>query len=91
MTPNKHINPIEPWMSSGILSSKKRKNALAKISLKNPTPVTVADYKTYRNLYSRVIKNAQKLYFERQLEANQKNLRKHGKFFSIPLTKKKKK
>ena len=76
ITPNKFVNPIQPWMSSGILISKKRKNALAKASLKNPTLGNVADFKSYRNLYNRVIKNAKKLYFERQLEANQKNLRK---------------
>ena len=54
----------------------KRKHFLAKISLKNPNRDAVAEFKTYRNLYNRVIKTAKKLYFKKQLEINKKNLRK---------------
>ena len=73
---NKLFNPIEPWMSSGILISKKRKTFLAKTSLKNPSMAAVTEFKTYRNLYNRVIKSAKKLHFKKQLESNKKNLRK---------------
>ena len=73
---NKSINPIEPWMSSGILTSRKRKNLLSKISLKSPTPANILSFKNYRNLYNQIIRTAKKLYYEKQLTINQKNLRK---------------
>ena len=44
--------------------------------MKNPNRDAVAEFKTYRNLYNRVIKTAKKLYFKKQLEINKKNLRK---------------
>ena len=44
--------------------------------MKNPNRDAVAEFKTCRNLYNRVIKTAKKLYFKKQLEINKKNLRK---------------
>ena len=73
---NKSLNPREPWMSNGILISRKRKNQLSNTCIKTPTPFNRTEFKKYRNLYKSVIRNAKKLYFEKQLLANQKNLRK---------------
>ena len=73
---NKLLNPREPWMSNGILISRKRKNQLSNTCIKTPTPFNRTEFKKYRNLYNSVIRNAKKLYFEKQLLANQKNLRK---------------
>ena len=70
------INPIEPWMSRGILTTRKQKNHLSYTCLKNPTFANVSSFKKFRNLYNQVIRNAKKLYFEKQLQNNQKNLRK---------------
>ena len=47
----------------------------------------VTEFKTYRNLYNRVIKSAKKLHFKKQLESNKKTLGKPGKFCSLPLIK----
>ena len=46
---NKSLNPREPWMSVGILISRKRKNYLSNISLKTPTTFNCAEFKKYRN------------------------------------------
>ena len=42
---NRSINPSEPWMSSGILISRKRKQFLSKTSLKNPTAANIDQFK----------------------------------------------
>ena len=73
---NKSVNPSEPWMSHGVLISRKRKNKLCNISLKKPNAENKQNFKTYRNLYNQVIRTAKKLHFERELSENQKNLRK---------------
>ena len=73
---NKSKTPIEPWMSRGILTSRKRKISLLKNSLKNPSAENVAEFKNFRNIYNQVIKNAKKQFIQKQLLLNQKNLRK---------------
>ena len=72
----KSLNPIEPWMSRGILISRRQKNLLSHTSIKNPTFENKTAFKKFRNLYNQVIRLAKKLHFERLLEINQKNLRK---------------
>ena len=77
-------------MSFGILTSRKQKNLLSKIRLKNLSHANISTFKTNRNLYNQVIKTAKKLYYEKQLTINKKNYVKPGKF-SFPLSIKKKK
>ena len=77
-------------MSSGILTSRKQKNLLSKNSLKNPSHATISCFKTYRNLYNQVIKTAKKLYYEKQLTINQKNLRKTWQILFSSIHKEKK-
>ena len=73
---NKSVNPSEPWMSHGVLISRKQKNLLHNLFLKKPSLENKLNFKNYRNLYNQVIRTAKKLHFERQLAENQKNLRK---------------
>ena len=87
----KSLNPLEPWMMRGILISRKRKNELCNLSLKNPSPTSITQFKNFRNLYNTVIRNAKKLYFQRQLEENQKNLRKTWQILFSAINKKLKK
>ena len=89
---NKSVNPIEPWMSRGVLISRKQKNLLYKLSLNNPSLENKTKFKTFRNLYNQVIRTAKKLHFEKQLAENQKNLRKTWQilFSTINKTSKKK-
>ena len=87
----KSLNPLEPWMTRGILISRKRKNELCNLSLKNPSPTSITQFKNFRNLYNTVIRNAKKLYFQRQLEENQKNLRKTWQILFSAINKKTKK
>ena len=75
-TINRSNNPLEPWMSHGILTSRKHKNELSKICLKVPSTLNIVKFKKFRTLYNFVIRNAKKLYYEKQLFENQKNLRK---------------
>ena len=87
----KSLNPLEPWMMRGILISRKRKNELCNLSLKNPSPTSITQFKNFRNLYNTVIRNAKKLYFQRQLEENQKNLHKTWQILFSAINKKLKK
>ena len=63
-------------MSTGILTSRRRKNYLYSLYLKKPCPLTRDMFTKFRNIYNTVIRTAKKLYFQTQIEANSKNLRK---------------
>ena len=63
-------------MSTGILTSRRRKNYLYSLYLKKPCPLTRDTFTKFRNIYNTVIRTAKKLYFQTQIEANSKNLRK---------------
>ena len=73
---NCNLHKIEPWMSTGILTSRRRKNYLYSLYLKKPSFLTRDTFTKFRNTYNTVIRTAKKLYFQTQIEANSKNLRK---------------
>ena len=64
---NRSINPLEPWMSGGILISTKCEQLLAKTSLKNLAAANISQFKRYRNLYNLVTKTAKKFYYEKKI------------------------
>ena len=49
---------------------------MCKESVKNPCPQLINEFKTFRNLYNKIIKTAKKLYFESELIKHQSNLKK---------------
>ena len=55
---NRNFNSIEPWMTSGILTSRRQKNTLFKTSLRNPSAINKTIYKNYRNSYNHIIRHA---------------------------------
>jgi len=77
---NKNFHAIEPWMSKGLLISRKRKLELASISPRIPSGENKNIFKTFRNLFNRTLRAAKKLYFVKQLQKNFKISRKPGKF-----------
>jgi hypothetical protein len=73
---NKNFHSIEPWMSKGLLTSRKRKLELASISARIPTDFNKNAYRTFRNLFNKTLRAAKKLHYEKQLQKNFRNLKK---------------
>ena len=63
-------------MTRGLLISRTTKITLGKMASKNPSPANMDKFKKYRNLYNSTIKAGKKIYFARELKANQLNLKK---------------
>jgi hypothetical protein len=63
-------------MTTQLLISRLKKLELAKKFSIDPSLVNSAQYKTYQNMYNHLIRDARKLYFERELSSNISNLRK---------------
>ncbi len=68
---NKNTNPIHPWVTPGLLISRRSKTTLHTISIKEPTQYNISKYKTYRNLYNSTIRNSKRLYFQQKLLKSQ--------------------
>jgi hypothetical protein len=63
-------------MTPGLLTSRNKKNTLHRVSLNNPTVLNLTNYKTYRNLYNKILRASKKLYFTSNLKQNIKNPKK---------------
>ncbi|MBM3937968.1 MAG: hypothetical protein FJ333_04840 [Sphingomonadales bacterium] len=73
---NKNLVCIHPWFSRGLLTSRKNKNILFKNTKKFPFEPHISNYKNYRNLYNRILRESKKLYFEKELKTHQSDSRK---------------
>ena len=73
---NKRYHNLEPWMTSGILKSRRTKLFLNNLSIRKPTHINREKFKQYRNLYNSVIRTAKKLYFNNKITEYKNNLQK---------------
>ena len=68
---SKQFIPQQPFMTQGLLKCRANKENLSRESKANPTPFIISKYKKYRNIYSKCLRTAQKLFTRRQIsEAN---------------------
>ncbi len=76
----KKLNPkydkIEPWMTWGLLTSRKTKIKLNQIFSRKPTLKNRENFTKYRNLYNKLIREAKKLYFHQKLAEQLGNAKK---------------
>lgn len=63
-----------PWITTGMLTSIKRKNKLFKSYLTAPTDVNKATYKHYRNKLNHIIRFSKRLYFYDKFKNNRNNI-----------------
>jgi hypothetical protein len=73
---NKNFFAINPWMTKGLLISRRTKNKLCTASVKNPTPANISHFRNYKKIYSALIKTSKKLYFQRSLAKFQSDAKK---------------
>jgi hypothetical protein len=64
------------FLTPELLESRKTKLSLYKLSLSNPTPENLANYKAHRNLYNTAVRQAKALYYENSFANFSKNPRK---------------
>ena len=64
---NKDFIPKQPFMTTGLLRSRKIKENLARVARANPTPHSINTYKNYRNVYNKTVRTQQKVFTRSQL------------------------
>lgn len=55
--------PLNPWMTKGLLISRRKKELLYRKQLRSPLPESIASYKSFNNLYNRLCRAAKKQYY----------------------------
>ena len=63
-------------MTHGILTSRLQKIVLCKKSISHPFEPNLTIYKSYRNLYNKIIRASKKLYFQNELSKYQSDMKK---------------
>jgi Reverse transcriptase (RNA-dependent DNA polymerase) len=84
---NRNFQKIEPWMTAGILNSRRTKLSLEKGHFSNPSADSLDRYKRFRNLYNKTVKLAKKMYFERELKEHQSDAKKSWSLIKTALRK----
>ena len=73
---NKNYHRIDPWITMGILTSRRQKYHLRDIYLKSPNNHNKVVFRNFKNLYNRVVRNSKKMYYEKQFDDNKNNIKK---------------
>ena len=68
-------NTDKPWISDSILMFTKRKNRYHRDSLKKRSLHSISTYKLYKSKLNKVIKAAQKLYYQHKFENIKNNMK----------------
>ena len=79
------------WITDGIKRAMKHRNNLYQIQLVNSTPINVNNWKKYRNMLNKIIKNAQKEYYKNLIKQHSNNCIGLWKTLGSIISKKKKK
>jgi len=69
---NKNMHKVNNFMTAGLLTSRGTKIALHKQCLVNPTPLSLNNYKQFRNLYNRTLRAAKILHIKNKLNDSKK-------------------
>ena len=75
---NKNLHPKQPFLTKGLLISRKNKLELHKLSIVSPSDINLKKYKRYRNIYASLLRKSKQMYYEKTLKANKKTLKKLG-------------
>ena len=67
-------------MTTGLLISRSNKLKLHKIALTDNAPYNWQQYRAYRNIYNKVVKQSKTLHYLNSIERNAKNPKKLGTF-----------
>jgi hypothetical protein len=77
---NRNYHKISEFMTQGLIVSRRTKITLLKLSLTNPSNESKLKYKSYRNLYNKLMRIRKKDHIHERIDNCQKNPKKCGKF-----------
>ena len=88
-SPRKNTTAINPFMSKGLLMSRKTRNKLAAKKNKNPTLENIQKFKKYNTIYKSLIRKSKALYYNSKFHDYWGNMRKTWNLINDIIGKKK--
>ena len=85
---NTNYHKMDPWYTNGLLVSRRKKIKLEKIASSNRSVQNISSYKTYRNLYNKIVRSAKKMYFDKQFALAQSDMKKTWKLIRYAINRK---
>ena len=73
--PNDKYISFSPWMTKGLLTSRRQKEKLFALKIKNPVTQNVNRFKSYNNLYNSVKRKHKMLYYEQKFQEYSSNMK----------------
>ena len=67
--------PLNPWMTRGLLQSRKHKDKLGLRKLRNPTEYNIKNFKIFISIYNKTIRAAKKNYYENKFKEVSKDIK----------------
>ena len=65
---NKRDIPLHPWMSRGLLVSRRKKEKLLKRKIKMKTEEAKEEFYNYKRIYEKLIKEAKRIFYKQEFE-----------------------
>ena len=72
---NKNIHKLQPFMTKGLLASRRTKLKLLLILKENPSVETLNAFKQFRNLYNQLIRASKKMYYSVKIDSSKHDLK----------------
>jgi Reverse transcriptase (RNA-dependent DNA polymerase) len=79
---NRNFHRISNFMTKGLMTSRRTKIGLLRVSITNPSDENKQRYKLYRNLYNKLVRLAKKNHINDRLENSKKNPKKTWEILS---------
>ena len=72
---SKRVCPLKPWMTSGLLKSRRQKEKLAAKKMRCPTLINIENYRVFNSIYNKIKRAAIKLYYEGKFQEHKRNVK----------------
>ena len=73
---NKNKVPLNPWMTKGLLISRKRKERLLSKKISKPTPENELKYREYNKLYTHLLRSSRSSYYKDRFKTYSNDIQK---------------
>ena len=73
---NQKLNPINPWMTNALMTSRKSKEKLGSKKIRNPTTENISAFKNFNRIYNKLVRASKINYYNTKFTEYSTNMRK---------------
>ena len=77
LKPNVNTFPLNPWMTRGLLISRKHKEKLSTLKIRKPTANNINNFRKYNSIYNKLTRFARKRHYEKMFKEYYRDIKKN--------------